>query len=739
MVSSGSHIVSLSDISNAEVSLVGGKAKNLSTLIKRGFNVPKGLCLTIDAYKKFVKASDLNMVIKMEIGRKPLEKQRWEEIWDTSLRIRSAFLATPIPVELKQQILVALKTFDLSKGIAIRSSSNTEDTANISFAGLHDSYINIYSEQEALKSIKLVWASLWSDAALLYKKELDLNPEESAMAVVIQEMKHEECSGVAFGIDPNDVSLDYAIIEAVPGLCKDLVDGAISPEQWKIDRKTQAVLDWKPTEGSDKMLLEMDDILEIFHALSDIEGIFNCYPDIEWTGRKEHFTILQARPITTVSKTKEPYTKEWYLSLRLKSNKLIALADKVENTLVPELIQEGNRLSGEPIEQYSNTVLSKAILERYKLLQKWKKIYWDDFIPFAHGIRQLGRYYNDIVKPKDPYEFVGLLINQEMIAHQRNSSMLALAEHLNNHPDLKKEIATFVKKAVGSILSPENSSKLTEIDGGTKFLSLLNDLIVKYMDISYDHTRFIDQPDILVKNILELSHIKKNLPQKGFRDPAILKNKLLSAIPEEKHQEAEEIIRIGMLSWKLRDDDNLLVGRLESQLIKALNIATSRLTNVTKERKLEEGDALIIANLLVSTETKHVIFEARMKDHKGLAEGTKVRQLVGQPASPGVATGLVRKVETMEDVSSFKAGEVIVCDAIQPQMTHLVPLAAAIIERRGGMLIHGAIIARELGIPCVNGVSDIMSFLQNGDVVTVDGYLGIVAVGQAELDFEFSK
>ena len=69
-------------------------------------------------------------------------------------------------------------------------------------------------------------------------------------------------------------------------------------------------------------------------------------------------------------------------------------------------------------------------------------------------------------------------------------------------------------------------------------------------------------------------------------------------------------------------------------------------------------------------------------------------------------------------------------------MTHLVPLAGGIVERRGGMLIHGAIIARELGIPCVNGVRDAAEILKNGDLVTVDGYLGIVTVGAADFDLE---
>ena len=62
-------------------------------------------------------------------------------------------------------------------------------------------------------------------------------------------------------------------------------------------------------------------------------------------------------------------------------------------------------------------------------------------------------------------------------------------------------------------------------------------------------------------------------------------------------------------------------------------------------------------------------------------------------------------------------------------MTFVVPLAAGIVERRGGMLIHGAIIAREYGIPCVTGVPDATALISNGDRLTLDGYLGIVTIG----------
>jgi len=109
----------------------------------------------------------------------------------------------------------------------------------------------------------------------------------------------------------------------------------------------------------------------------------------------------------------------------------------------------------------------------------------------------------------------------------------------------------------------------------------------------------------------------------------------------------------------------------------------------------------------------------------------KARQIVGQPAGPGIARGKARVIQSPSDLFEFKfkAGEILVCDAVDPNMTFVVPISSGIVERRGGMLIHGAIIAREYGLPCVTGVPDATSLIRTGDTITVDGYLGIVIIG----------
>ena len=137
--------------------------------------------------------------------------------------------------------------------------------------------------------MRLVWASLWSDAALLYRKELGLDPARSRMAVPVQAMVHADRSGVAFGRDPRDMSKDQAIIESVPGPCSLLVDGVVDPDRWELSRQTGRVIAWLPGERPDANertpLLAPCDLAEILDTVLSVEQLFRWSADMEWTGR----------------------------------------------------------------------------------------------------------------------------------------------------------------------------------------------------------------------------------------------------------------------------------------------------------------------------------------------------------------------------------------------------------------------------------------------------------------------
>ncbi|MGC9332716.1 MAG: PEP/pyruvate-binding domain-containing protein, partial [Anaerolineae bacterium] len=181
-------VIRLAQAADCDESLIGGKAAKLAQLSRAGFRVPDGFFITTDAYEHFVKEKDLARLIRIELGRKSFSSMRWEEIWDVALRIRSAFLAAPVSLALAQAIVAAVEGLGASKPLAVRSSAPGEDSAQRSFAGLHESVVGVVGVEAVLNAARVVWASLWSDAALLYRQELALDPAHSRMAIVVQEM-----------------------------------------------------------------------------------------------------------------------------------------------------------------------------------------------------------------------------------------------------------------------------------------------------------------------------------------------------------------------------------------------------------------------------------------------------------------------------------------------------------------------------------------------------------------------
>ena len=165
------------------------------------------------------------------------------------------------------------------------------------------------------------------------------------------------------------------------------------------------------------------------------------------------------------------------------------------------------------------------------------------------------------------------------------------------------------------------------------------------------------------------------------------------------------MLDLARTSYRLRDDDNIHLGNIKRQIQAALDIGRGRL----EDRGLPQTGALpageIVASLRDPGYSPFLPAVQKYTETVGDEElGIKARQMIGQPAGPGISRGKARVVHQPSDLLQFRSGEILVCDAVDPNMTFLIPLAAGIVERRGGMLIHGAIIAREYGLPCVTGI-----------------------------------
>jgi len=232
-------VLTLDQVDEEQHPLVGGKAFSLAVMHKNSLLVPPAHCITMDAYLHYVASTGLADQIVLDLYRKRFEEMRWEEIWDTALRIPNAFLKTPVPADLQEGLLKKFESRFSAKPVSIRSSAPGEDSSKTSFAGLQESFVNIRGPDAIMEHARPVWASLWSDRAFLYRQEVGLDVKKSAMAVLVQEMILEERSGIIFGRSPTDSSL--SVIEAVYGLNQGLVDGTIEPDRWNLDRKTSRV------------------------------------------------------------------------------------------------------------------------------------------------------------------------------------------------------------------------------------------------------------------------------------------------------------------------------------------------------------------------------------------------------------------------------------------------------------------------------------------------------------------
>jgi len=119
---------------------VGGKGYALSLLARGGFNTPKTICVTSDAYEEFLNLTGLRERILLELHRKDFKEMRWEEIWDCATRIRNLFLTKPLPESMAQELRQSIDQFFSDQTVAVRSSAPDEDDASSSFAGLHESF-----------------------------------------------------------------------------------------------------------------------------------------------------------------------------------------------------------------------------------------------------------------------------------------------------------------------------------------------------------------------------------------------------------------------------------------------------------------------------------------------------------------------------------------------------------------------------------------------------------------------
>lgn len=229
-------VVPLGEISAGMRSAVGGKAVNLGVLGQAGFPVPRGFCVTTDAYRALT--GDRLDVVLAELATADTAAQ----LSRLALAARTVIAAAPFPAELPD--LLRNRYRDLgSPPVAVRSSATAEDLDFASFAGQQDTFLNICSEEALLDAVQRCWASLWTDRAVSYRSTAHVDHRRQALAVIVQEMVQPACAGVMFTANPVTGNRHQAVVDASPGLGEAVVSGKVNPDHWLVETVTSKIIE----------------------------------------------------------------------------------------------------------------------------------------------------------------------------------------------------------------------------------------------------------------------------------------------------------------------------------------------------------------------------------------------------------------------------------------------------------------------------------------------------------------
>lgn len=315
-------ILWLDEIESRDKSRVGAKAFNLAEIRRAGFVVPASFCITAAAYQDFVTLNGLDSAIN-ELLHTPQQ-----DVPGAASALQEAFRRGQISAQVRGPIVSAYRQLRAScapgvQGVAVRSSASAEDWPTASFAGQQATLLNVTYEEQLLRAVLECWASLWSPQAVAYRLHQGLR-EAPTMAVLVQCMVNAESAGVVFSQDPLSGE-EKVIIEAMFGLGEAIVSGATEFDRYTVDRTT--CLESEPplighkrqqhlmSPGGGVQIADIPAKLERARVLTEeqvrqvaatalaLEHHFGCPQDLEWAFAEERLHLLQARPITTATRS----------------------------------------------------------------------------------------------------------------------------------------------------------------------------------------------------------------------------------------------------------------------------------------------------------------------------------------------------------------------------------------------------------------------------------------------------
>jgi pyruvate,water dikinase len=273
------YIIPFEELTIKDIAKAGGKGASLGEMTSAGIPVPPGFVVSTDAFLEY-----------SEVG---------------------------IPEDLKSEILKSFDELGFER-VAVRSSAIAEDSADASWAGQFESFLNV-TREEVVEAVQNCWKSATTSLVKSYAKDNNIDESQLALAVVVMAMVESETSGVMFTKNPITNSTDEIMIEAVLGLGEMLVQGIVTPDNYIVvkegleiknkfvsSQEMQMVYDGQKNieENVDAVQGEVqklkdEQIKEVARLGILVENHYGKPQDIEWSFQDGKCYIIQSRPITT--------------------------------------------------------------------------------------------------------------------------------------------------------------------------------------------------------------------------------------------------------------------------------------------------------------------------------------------------------------------------------------------------------------------------------------------------------
>jgi pyruvate,water dikinase len=247
-----------------DIPSVGGKNASLGEMYRvltpQGVRVPNGFAITAQAYWYVLEKAGIGRPL-----RDALEGLRADDVEDLARRgkqARDLVYGAPLPEDLQREILQAYRILQEEDGpalsVAVRSSATAEDLPDVSFAGAHETFLNVQGEQPLLDACRRCFASLFTDRAIHYRIDEGFDHFKVALSIGVMKMVRSDLasSGVIFSLDTESGFRDVVFITGAYGLGENVVQGAVDPDEFYVFKPTfeagrRAVL--RRTLGSKKI------------------------------------------------------------------------------------------------------------------------------------------------------------------------------------------------------------------------------------------------------------------------------------------------------------------------------------------------------------------------------------------------------------------------------------------------------------------------------------------------------